>query len=192
MTKSILLGTALAFAGLSLGACANLHPPSFRDEIKPGTTSWVSYDASRRGAWVAVDSSGNIRSCAEPVPDVAMSFVNQLKGDFTLPNDASASEVEATMKATAAALAGRDNLVLLARESLFRICEASANGVIDGDQAHGLMKDTLDLVVQIAKTQAAEADARSAVARNSTLMDFIAGIRETQPNEHGSERRQVQ
>lgn len=113
-------------AMLSLSACANLSPLTGARALKPGGSYWLTYDASRRGTYLATDASGGIRACAEPAPDSTYSFTNKLEAA------AKSKDVDASAKvdlaASALELAGRDRTVLAAREALFRLCEAQANG----------------------------------------------------------------
>ncbi|MDR6673865.1 hypothetical protein [Xanthomonas sp. 1678] len=139
-----------------VSGCANFHAPSSRKELKAGQSYWMSYDASRRGA-IIVPEDSKIKTCAEPGPDVGMSFINTLKGDFKFPGETSATGVEAALKATAMALAGRDNVVLLAREALFRICEANINGAIPPSDVKALFQDVFKQVTEIAVAQANKA-----------------------------------
>jgi hypothetical protein len=101
-----------------LAGCANFRPPASIHQLQANSRYWVSYDSSRRGAWIATDAAGSIKSCAEPAPDVALSFNTGLKGSVEA-GGAKVSGIDASAVATAAALAGRDNVVLLAREALF-------------------------------------------------------------------------
>lgn len=139
-----------------ISGCANFHSPSSRKELSPSQSYWMSYDASRRGTLIVAEGA-KVKTCAEPAPDVGMSFVNTLKGDFKLPGDTSATGVDAALKATAMALAGRDNVVLLAREALFRICEASINGSIPPSDIKPLFQDVFQQVKEIAEAQASKA-----------------------------------
>ena len=135
-------------------ACANFYPPSRIATLKPNTQYWVSYDASRRGAWLSTDAAGrSVTSCAEPAPDVALSLATTLKGKGSVPSGASA-EAEFSATATALALAGRDNVVLLAREAMFRICEEAAAGKIDRTAIVPLFLKIIEQTQAIAIAQA--------------------------------------
>lgn len=143
-----------------LASCANLYPPSTKKEIDASTSYWISYDASRRGALV-VPRSSDIRSCAEPAPDVGLTFVNSLKGNLTKPDGTAVTGAEATASATVVALAGRNEVVLLAREALFRICEASLNGTVSDGEVKPLIELVFTKVSEIAKDRAKEAKANA-------------------------------
>jgi len=91
---------------------------------------------------------GKIRSCAEPAPDTAYSFNNAVKANVESGNTTAGGEL--SFAATVLALAGRDNLVLLARDAMFRLCEASANGTIDDAKYTELYLKVLDQIANIA------------------------------------------
>lgn len=146
--RFVLLG--LLISGLS--ACANLTPPASVQQLKANSSYWVSYDSSRRGAWIATSATGSIKSCAEPAPDVALSFNTGIKGSLEI-GGAKAAGIDASAAAVAAALAGRDNVVLLAREALFRICEQVAMGNLDKSQIKPLFQDVFEQTKQIAIAQ---------------------------------------
>jgi hypothetical protein len=149
--KSLVLVSALL-----VSSCATFQSPSYKKELKPDQSYWMSYDASRRGALI-VAKDPNVRICSEPAPDVALSFVNTLKGDYKLPGNVSATDVGVALDTTAQALAGRDNVVLLAREALFRICEAYINGAISKRNVGPMFEEVFRQVAEIAEAQAQKA-----------------------------------
>lgn len=156
---------AVPFMLLASAGCTNLTSPSSATVLEPGSAYWLSYDASRRGT-VVVPANSTIKSCSEPAPDVGLSFANSLKGGLELPSGAKVSDIEVALNATAMALAGRDDVVLLAREALFRICEANLNGSISAAEVPSLLKTVFDAVKEIAVAQAqkAEGEAKKAQA----------------------------
>jgi len=68
-----------------------------------------------------------------------------------------------------AALAGRNDVVLLAREALFRICEASLNGEIEKDGVGPLIKYVFDKVAAIATAQAENSKEKAKEAKAKAL-----------------------
>ncbi len=82
----------------ALVGCANLAPPSQATNLEGGKAYWLSYDASRRGS-IVVPEGQTVRSCSEPAPDVALSFVNSLKGSLTTPGGLSATGIDASLNA---------------------------------------------------------------------------------------------
>lgn len=115
---------------LTLVGCTTFTPPAHQKELKNGTI-WLTYDASRRGTIVVpINTETPYRFCAEPVPDVALTLANKIKLGVKQPaNDISANG-SVDLGAVASVLNGRTETVLLAREAMFRLCEASLNGAI--------------------------------------------------------------
>ncbi|MEG1929488.1 MAG: hypothetical protein RR090_12890 [Niameybacter sp.] len=115
---------------LTLVGCTTFTPPAHQKELKNGTI-WLTYDASRRGTIVVpINTDTPYRFCAEPVPDVALTLANKIKLGVKQPaNDISANG-SVDLGAVASVLNGRTETVLLAREAMFRLCEASLNGAI--------------------------------------------------------------
>lgn len=161
------LRTLIVMFAIILCGCATFSAPSSEKELKPNQSYWMSYDATRRGS-VIVAGDSTVKTCSEPAPDVAMSFANALKGDFKVTDKASATGVDAALNATAMALAGRDDVVLLAREALFRICEASINGTINESDVKTLFEDVFKQVEAIAVAQASKARSDAAAEQSKT------------------------
>lgn len=158
----------ISYLSLGLAGCANFSPPISQRSIVQNGSQWLTYDASRRGTLVVSENGKIIRSCAEPAPDTANSFVNSLKGTFKTAGGTSAEGVDASLNATALALAGRDNLVLLARESLFRLCEARANGDISEKRYADIFQDVLQQIKEISEAEKAKSAAIQSVAKAVT------------------------
>lgn len=148
----------IAATALTVTGCANLTPPATQKPLAQEGTHWITYDSSRRGTLLAVKNGEVVRSCAEPAPDTAYSFVNTLKGSVKKPEGPEA-EVDLAFNATALALAGRDNLVLLAREAMFRLCEAGANGDLKDGEYSSQFGEVLKQIKEISEANKARADA---------------------------------
>lgn len=116
---------------------------------------------------------GAFVSCAEPGPDVALSDTFRLITGITSDISASANtganqSTSAGRKAslnndlqtstTALELAGRTQTVLLARELLYRTCEAAANGWIDGAAVAKQQQDIISQIKDLIKTDSTKAD----------------------------------
>lgn len=149
MFKKMMIG-ALA---ISCGACANFSPLTKQNTVASVSDTgaqWLTYDSSRRGTLVIKEKgTGRIISCAEPAPDTGFSFTNSAKA--SVGSGGTTIGAEAAFAATLVALAGRDNLVLMTRESMFRLCEARANGFITNAQYDAQFKKLLDQIVKIAE-----------------------------------------
>lgn len=151
---------AICIVAVILGGCTNFYPPTSVRKLEPNARYLVSHDSSRRGAWIATDATGKVTSCAEPAPDVALSLSTGLKADISA-GGVEAKGVDASAASTALALAGRDNVVLLAREALFRICEQQAMGNLTPDQVRGLFKEVFFYMKEIAVAQATKEEAKA-------------------------------
>ena len=125
--------------------------------------SLVTYSTELRGAYL-VPAGSALKFCAEPVPDVALSSLEKitasLKGEH--PTGIKGDGALATeFSATVAELAGRTQLVLIAREMLFRACEFSVNhpGAEAQAQAQQMYDRVADVLVQLGQAQANNAAA---------------------------------
>lgn len=138
-----------------------------------GGAEVLSYPADLRGAYVVGG-----RTCAEPMPDVALASSEKLTGTIKLLSETGQS-LEATAAADLAAkvaeLSGRTQIVLLARDLLFRACEMGA----DQQTSVALFNRVTDLVERLARAdedRAAANLAREAAALKRSR-DLIEGAK---------------
>jgi len=110
---------------------------------------------------------GSYISCAEPGPDVALSDTFKLITDITA-SDKVTLKNDLQTTTTALELAGRTQTVLLAREFLYRTCEAASNGWITAPKvevAHGeILKQITGLIETDKKKAETAANISEAVA----------------------------
>jgi hypothetical protein len=149
-------------ATFALSGCANLTDPARITSLSNKHTYWMNYDASRRGAVVISDGS-NTKTCSEPAPDVALSLSSTLKAVYT-GADATSVTADGTAASTVMALAGRDSAVLLAREALFRLCEASLNTTMSGAEMQATITAIFDKVATIATEETKKSVAEAQIA----------------------------
>lgn len=154
----------LASGSLLLSGCANFSPLASHKPLAANQSAWLVYDSSRRGAYVRAGADGTSRICAEPAPDTAYSFENSLAGKLKTPAGADGS-VDAKLAATIAELAGRDNLVLIAREALFRICEMRANGDLPADKVFPAFQEVMNAIMEVAKFKQQQEQRRAEEAK---------------------------
>lgn len=152
--KRLTISLATATITLALGGCANLTPPARIHDVSEAKAHWIEYDASRRGALLRTED-GKIRGCAEPAPDIGLSLLSKLK---LQPEGVTAPVLDTELSSTVVALAGRTQVVLTLRESLYRICEAYMNGALSGPDVKSLFGDTLKAAQTIAEAVRQEAD----------------------------------
>ena len=157
--KRLLLPLALSAANLS--GCATFSPLTSHQYIGDRSGQWLTYDSTRRGTLIVTSPDGEIRSCSEPAPDTAYNFSNAVKANVETGGTTAGADI--SLAATIAELAGRDNLVLLARDAMYRLCEASANGMINSQQYSDLYKQVLAQVSNIATASTARSESVSKI-----------------------------
>jgi len=118
------------------------------------STQVVAYPADLRGAYLV--TGAGVRMCAEPAPDIALASTEKLTGALTMLSE-TGQQLEASAAADLAAqvvtLAGRSSLVLLARDLLFRLCEAGGNNGLDQATYVALFSRVTDLVERLGRAE---------------------------------------
>ncbi|WP_313042239.1 hypothetical protein [Acinetobacter sp.] len=165
--KSILL---LLIPPLMFSGCAYFTPLTQHKELDPNKAYWIQYDASRRGAFYAPASTGKILTCAEPAPDIGISLSRKLKGSIKLPDGTDISGLDSSSDITVEELAGRENVVLLAREAMFRLCERQVNDDLDIETYKELYNNVFDKVSEIAVAQAEKARQNAVSATQKAII----------------------
>lgn len=147
-----------ALAAIALSGCASLTPPARTHELTPGKPYVVDYDASRRGAYivpVTPDGTGQFRVCAEPAPDVALESITKIIAELKLAQADVDAKTQIELSTRVVELAGRTQLVLVLRESLYRLCEQGLNGSLSQEQVSTLYTKVLDTIVMLAQSDLA-------------------------------------
>lgn len=118
-------------------------------------------------------------SCAEPGPDVALSDTFKLITGSTSDTSSSVSSGTGSSASignkgslnndlqtstTALELAGRTQTVLLAREFLYRTCEAASNEWINSDDVKTAHSQILNQITNLVKADLKKADTSAAIA----------------------------
>lgn len=142
----------------------------------PSNAQVIYAPASRRATYFA-DPQGNLRYCAEPMPDatsdqshtatvdLAQSGSAEVgKGGASIKGSTSnSSKIASDQKTTSKEMAGRSSAVLLARELMYRLCELSLN-FKPGDPAYELAakqyKEVSDVIRDIATAERLQASAQ--------------------------------
>ncbi|MDD5395614.1 MAG: hypothetical protein PHE17_21545 [Thiothrix sp.] len=124
-------------------------------------------------------SAGSFISCAEPGPDVAMSDTFKLITGITSDTSSTinggggksasagnkvALNNDLQTSTTALELAGRTQTVLLAREFLYRTCEAASNNWITGAQVNAAHTEILKQITGLIETDKKKAETTAAIA----------------------------
>lgn len=151
------------------------------DETK---SSVLTYPSDLRGAYIP-KTNASLKFCAEPAPDVALDSLQKLATSLqaNLPSGVSGgASISTEFSSKVVELAGRTQLLLIAREMLFRACELSLNYPSEKDEAFKLYREVVTLINNLGiaeKTQAAankaQADAKLAKALHdaSTTIDEL-------------------
>ncbi len=124
-------------------------------ELKDRGVSVVAYPTQIRGAYVFNPGSDN-RFCAEPPPDVALDSLQDIAGKLNLkaPEVGEAGgELSAKITADVVQLAGRSQLLSLAREMLYRACELSNNSKADTAESIALYQAVVALVRDLGQAE---------------------------------------
>ncbi|MCO7226933.1 hypothetical protein [Pleionea sp. CnH1-48] len=139
--------------------------------------------------------------CAEPFADVAVSssldttakaiqnFTSELGSGQAIEGDDTASKTakltrEKTAEAglnvinTIVALEGRTQFVLLAREMLYRTCEAAANGFMDKDKVVAQHELVVKALTDMIDSQNRQAEVKAVEAKAETVKAFISSGKE--------------
>ncbi|MCA9801329.1 MAG: hypothetical protein KC777_05055 [Cyanobacteria bacterium HKST-UBA02] len=122
MNRKALLCLLPALSLLFLSGCASLTSPARKHTLEPGGSYLVDYDATRRGAYILQKDSG-ARVCAEPAPDVALESISRIIAELRLAQQNADGKAQIELSTKVVELAGRSQLVLILRESLYRLCE---------------------------------------------------------------------
>lgn len=144
-------------AALCIG-CSSLTSPARPHQLEANQNYWFDYDASRRGTLLTSSTSTNkFKSCAEPAPDVALSFVGKVQSEINY------QELDTTQKGELAInvvkLAERSQMVLFFREALYRVCEMSINQDIDKVVIQTLYEKIIDTSLRLGSDKAIDIDA---------------------------------
>lgn len=127
------------------------------------------------------DQPASYISCAEPAPDAALSDTFKLIAGVTQDVNSDVSSADAAAKAgkklavnadfqtstTALELAGRTQLVLLARELLFRSCESASNGWLKPEEVKDTHKNVIAALEKMTAAAQKSSEARAEEAKTA-------------------------
>lgn len=158
---------ALQFFKLSLaavvllGGCSALGGKTDIDNLGDAKVTVVSYEAESRGAYFA-HAGVDAKYCAEPPPDVALNRSLELAGKFSGETQGVelSAEARAALASNAVQLAGRTQLVLLARELLYRTCELALNGHLSSADVKTNYAKVVELVELLGTAEVADSEQR--------------------------------
>jgi hypothetical protein len=142
-----MVAALICLAGCGSQATEAVASPSRLHTLEAKNAYAVAYDSRGRGAYVSVLSANSevMKVCAEPSPDASANLSSKLASEFSANATATLKAIQAaagvTNKANEEAtaqivdVAQRTELVLVLRESLYRLCELNLNGVLKNEQA---------------------------------------------------------
>jgi hypothetical protein len=158
--KLIFLGVLI---GVLLGACA--VPQKKVDVVNIGKSEAyaITYPTELRGAYF-MKRGDLVRYCAEPAPDVASETLQKIAAEISATLAAGKEikgKVDTELGSKVIQLAGRTELILLAREMLYRACELTLNYPDTGSfqQALTMYMRVADLVQDFGRADRALAEA---------------------------------
>jgi hypothetical protein len=151
-----------------LSACGLFPQKDVRlESLKDGVTV-VSYPAEMRGAYI-IPGQGQDTVCSEPAPDVALKSVAELSSKLSANVQGETKlDAEAAAKVTTEAiqLAGRTQLVLVARDMLYSLCSVSRNNRFSPEQVKEIYSQIAQVLTVLATADETNANARYQEARN--------------------------
>lgn len=163
LSRALVLGSFVLLKGCSL-----FPQREARVERQEDGVIVVTYPAEMRGAYL-IPGEKIVTVCSEPAPDVALKSVSELSGklgaDVTGTGKLDAQAV-AKVAAEAFQLAGRTQLVLVAREMLYSLCTVSRNNKLTPEQIAAVYTEVSKVI-----TTLAEADKKNAQARYLEAVD---------------------
>lgn len=130
-------------------------------KVDPAGVTAISYPTELRGAYF-IKKGSDIRVCAEPTPDVSLESLQKLTANLKVNSSATKnvdSKIAAELNTKVIQLAGRTELLLLARELLYRACEISLNTEISDESVLTIYSRVADLVSDLGKGDRASAEA---------------------------------
>lgn len=153
-----LVSTAALVSLMVAPGCANFSPLVTSRAIPQNGPHLITYDASRRGTLFTVENGKVTAACAEPAPDTGYDLSNSFKVGGKGGKTPAEVSLDVALTAKVVELAGRDNLVLLTREAMFRLCEAEANGFFKNEAYVKKFGQILNQIAKIADAKKAQAE----------------------------------
>lgn len=169
-TATILTTTIL------ITACSTFTSPARKHMLQKDEPYWMDYAADRRGAIIYPKNTqtAGVTFCAEPSPDVALDIVSK----FNLEGKAAEANLEgkagAEVSEKVIQLAKRTQTIMFLRESLYRLCELSANQGIPGDKVVEQYEKVVNSAIKMAEAELVDAQTNQKKA-DAELQRVIKG-----------------
>ena len=140
-------------------SCASFTSPARKHKLDNGESYWVDYDATRRGA-IVTPQDKKLFVCSEPSPDVALEMVDKFL--LKIGYEKISAEAQADISTKVVELGRRTQVIMFLRESLYRLCEMSANFGLKPDEVKDLYEMVISAAVDMAKAELIAAKAEEA------------------------------
>lgn len=158
----------LGILSLSLAACANLQTIGRTTSLPSGEEGGVAIHLDAQQRLLIYNKMG--KYCAEPSPDALAAYAASLGLGASVPGQGAASVAQA-LQSSAGSIGLRTQSITLMRDTLYRLCEAYANGVIEPVQVATLMGRNQDLTAVVLAIE----QLTGAVAANQVILTGTAG-----------------
>ena len=135
--------------------CRSFTRPAKDHRLESSSAYWMDYDATRRGAIVAVKPDGTVTMLAEPSPDAAVELTQKYLAKLNyqgITGEASLDLAENIVQ-----LGKRTTTIKFLRDSLYRLAELSNNGKLDA-QAMDLFEQALEATLTLAQAELVQAE----------------------------------
>ncbi|MDF1720036.1 MAG: hypothetical protein P1U65_05130 [Minwuia sp.] len=135
---------------VTVSACGNLESIHRTTGTQDDAYKLAFVDAKQRAIVVNKKSNSDLRICAEPSPDALASVAASFSGSLTGSSAASeslAAAVTNSLSGSAASIGLRTQSIQLMRDALYRLCEAHANGAINGFQMRSLQMRYQNMII---------------------------------------------
>lgn len=156
--KRALIALASTAALLITSSCASFQASTSVHALATNQPSFVDMDVSRRGVVIIRRGDGRgYYSCSEPSPDVAVETVTRILAEIRLANSSNIdAKTEMEFKTAIVNLSQRTQTLLFLRESLFRICEQSANQNLSSEQVTNFYQLAITTALKLAEADLAK------------------------------------
>lgn len=167
ISSIIALALSIAGCGLVPKRGVEIHP------VPANGTTVVSFPSDQRGAFFR-NGGATGTYCAEPFPDTALESVAKFAGKIDVKKTGKA-EIDSELSIKVVELAGRSQLVLLARELLYRTCELAANGKLKPEQIVAQNNSIIALIARLGQADLtkAQADLQAVTSARSAAGDIL-------------------
>lgn len=157
---------AVLSGSLVISGCRSFTSPARIHQVQQGTGYWMDYDATRRGAFMTVDSSGKMVMLSEPSPDIALDLAHKYLGKINYQEIGAEGSLE--LAENVVQLGKRTSTIMFLRESLYRLSELANAGKLDSETS-ALFKQAMQAALDLAKAEASQAEANADNAKTRKL-----------------------